>query len=318
MDNPTATPNPTPAAAGNEPAPSPAGGEPATPAPAKPMGTTPTGHRNTPDAGTTPAEPAAPTTDPSGEGTEGGQAPAATPQNNGQGDDPKPDVDYKTKFSESSKEAQRLLQVLKDAGIDPQTGQPIAAPGTEQPTGTRTEPEGVPTEPTPQPQAPLTDDQLAQAIPGFHNLSEAEKTMLRDTKATVKQMAAMQKLVTEMYDERMYKQQFADLTGKDQFKAIAEHADEFKELAYKDENLKVPLETLAGNFLYQKGLAAKPAEKLAEPPAPSGVEPGSGGGKKGAGKTQDGYTAEEIAQIRKTDPKRYAKLAREGKLKVRT
>jgi len=312
METPTGTPNPTPAPASTEPA----GGAPVEPT--KPiMGTTPGGHRNTPE----PTTPAPTTTPEGGNGTEGGQQPTTTPENNGQGDDPtKPveptDVDYKTKFSESSQEAQRLLKVLQEAGLDPKTGQPIAPTG-DTPTPTRMEPEGVPQEPTPQPTTTLTDDQLAQAIPGFHNLSDAEKTMLRDTKATVRQMAEMQKLVTEMYDERMYNQQVKDLTSKEEWKVISEHAEEFKEFSYKDENLKVPLETLAASFLYTKGLATKPAEKPATPP-PSGVEPGSGGGVEGSGKTEKGFSTEEIAQIRKTDPKRYAKLAREGKLKVRS
>lgn len=311
-----AVPNSTPAPASTEPA----GGKAPSAEPKKPMGTTPGGgHRNTPEPAT--PDPTTPTTPAEGgDGTEGEKAPEATPKQ-GQGDDPKEpvveNIDYETKFSESSKEAQRLLQVIKDAGIDPSTGKPIVESNDNQPAPTRTEPEGMPREPEPQTQAPLTDEQLAQAIPGFHNLTEVEKTMLRDTKATVNRLSKMQDLVTEMYDEKAHKKQFAELVAKDQFKALSEHAEEFNELAYKNENLKVPLETLAGNFLYQKGLATKPAEKPAKP-APSGVEPSSGGGKEGAGKTEAGFTSEEMATIRKTDPKRYAKLAREGKIKIRS
>lgn len=302
----------------NSPAPAPASNEPTTPAPSaeptKPiMGTTPTRQRNQAP------EPAAPTTpEGQGEGTEGGQAPAATPQNNGQGSEPEPD--YKVKFSESSKEAQRLLGILKAAGIDPETGQPIAQADSTPPAPAQepTRPAVRGEQPT-QPNVPLTDEQLTAAIPGFANLSEAEKNIIRDTKATVKQMAELKNLVAELYDEREFKKQMKDLTGKEQWKAISEHSDEFKEYAYKQENLTVPLETLAASFLYQKGLASKPAEQKPTPPPAAGLEPGSGGGKQGDGKTTaDGYTAEELANIRQTDPKKYAQLAREGKLKLRS
>lgn len=273
---------------------------------AKPvMGTTPTSYRNqVPESPTTPSTPA--------EGTEDAPAPAATSENKGQGSET--DIDYKVKFSESSKEAQRLLGLLKSQGIDPETGQPIA--GAEStPPAPKGEPErpAVRGEQPTQPQIPLTDEQLATAIPGFANLSEQEKSLIRDTKSTVKQINELKNLVSELYDEREFKKQFKGLTGKDEWKAINDHADEFKEFAYKQENLTVPLETLAASFLYTKGLATKPA---APKPTPKGVEPGSGGGKTGKTDT-DGYTAEEMSQIRKTDPKRYAQLARDGKLNIR-
>lgn len=286
----------------NSPTP-PAGNEPnnEAPEPKLPMGTTPTRQRN--------QQPQAPTTPPAGEqGTEGEQAPA-TPPEQGQGNDPE---DYKTKFSESSKEALRLLEVLKANGIDPATGQPIA-PAPSAPAEEPSRPAIRGDQPQ-QPEIPLTDEQLSKAIPGFANLTEQEKVLIRDTKATVKQIAELKSFVAEIYDEREYGKQFKALTSKEQWKQVAEHAEEFKEYAYKPENLQTPLETLAASFLYTKGLASKPKPT---PPAPTGLEPGSGGGK-GDGKTdKDGFSAEELATIRTTDPKRYANLAKSGKLKLR-
>lgn len=284
----------------NSPTP-PASNEPSNEAvePKMPMGTIPTRQRN--------QQPQAPTTPPAVEpGTEGEKAPA-TPPEQGQGNDPE---DYKTKFSESSKEALRLLDVLKAHGIDPATGQPIApAAPAEEPTRP-----AIRGDQPQQPEIPLTDDQLSKAIPGFANLTEQEKVLIRDTKATVKQIAELKNFVAEIYDEREYGKQFKTLTSKEQWKPIAEHAEEFKEYAYKPENLQTPMETLAASFLYNKGLASKPKPT---PPAPSGLEPGSGGGK-GDGKTdKDGFSAEELATIRTTDPKRYANLAKSGKLKLR-
>lgn len=288
----------------NSPAPAPAGNEPQGGAePQKPvMGTTPARQqRNTPPAQNTPD---------AGEGTEGEPAPAAAPQNKGQGE---PDgIDYKEKFSSSSREAQRLLDVLKANGIDPETGKPIAAPADT--TDNEPQAPAVRGEQAQQPSVPLTDEQLSAAIPGFANLTESEKNLIRDTKSTVKQINELTNLVAELYDEREYGKQFKALTSKEQWKKIAEHAEEFKEFAYKNENLKTSLETLAGSFLYQKGLAPKPKE---EKPQPNGLEPGSGGGKQPSNSEKDGFTAEELANLRRTDPKKYAKLAQQGKLKLR-
>ncbi len=270
-----------------------------------------------PVMGTTPArqqrnQPPAPTanTDDGGKGTEGQQAPATAPQD-GQGE-PEDKTDYKEKFSNSSREAQRLLDVLKANGIDPETGKPISqAQSTPAEEPTRLAVRG---EQPQQPNIPLTDEQLTAAIPGFANLTDSEKALIRDTKSTVKQISELKNLVAELYDEREYNKQFKALVGKEQWKSIAEHAEEFKEYAYKNENLQTPLETLAASFLYTKGLSDKQKEPK---PQPTGLEPGSGGGK-GEGKTdKDGYTAEEIANIRTTDPKKYAQLAQSGKLKIR-
>jgi hypothetical protein len=235
-------------------------------------------------------------------GTEGDEA-VITPKK----DDTKPEDDFKTKFSESSKEALRLLEVLKANGIDPATGKPMQKADDTQDT---------PVFRGEQPQSttvPLTEDQLKASIPGFENLTESEKVIIRDTKATVKQIAKLQNLVAELYDEREYGKQFKSLLSKPEWKALSDHSDEFKDYAYKSENLQVPMETLAASFLYQKGLANKPKETK---PQPTGLEPGSGGGKQGKS-DQDGYSLEEMNRLRTTNPKKYMQLARSGKLKFK-
>ena len=223
---------------------------------------------------------------------------------------PEDKEDYKTKFSESSKEAQRLLEMMKKHGIDPKTGEKIETPpAKEQPAPTTRTNEVAPTE-----QAPLTDTQLKTVIPGFENMSEDEKNVLRNVKTTAKELAEMKNLVAEINDERQYAKDFKALTSKEEWKKLAEHADEFKEEAYKTENLQTPLETLAASFLYRKGLSNKPAEK---PPAPKGIEPGTNGAKGGSPIVDDEMTPEQASELRKTDPRRYNALVRSKKLTIR-
>lgn len=279
------------------------------------------GQEQKPVLGTTPTsqqvQKPAPTSDTKPEGTEGEQKPNTPPQDNkGEGGDQKPQINYEEKFAESSREAQRLMDVLKAAGIDPKTGKPIEAPKQdEKPPEEGTQPAQEPTREAPQYEAPvLTDEELSKAIPGFANMSEGEKALLRDIKGTTKIIASMQRVLAEIVDEREYNKGFTGLTKKEEWKKIAEFADEFKEFAYTKDNLKVPLETLAASFLYKKGLGTqKPEEK----PAPSGVESGGAGKGEEKGTKDEGFTADEAAEIRRNDPKRYQQLVRSGKMKIR-
>lgn len=300
--------NPNPQAPANAPAEAPAAVE-----PKLPMGTTPTRQqRNTPPAAAE-AKPETPAngTEAQEEEEEAEKQKTTPPAESGQEDEA--EIDYKVKFSASSKEAQRLLEVLKANGIDPETGKPIAgAPNTEEEAEKPTIP--VRGEQPAQPEIPLTDEQLTKAIPGFANLTEQEKAIIRDTKTTAKNIVQLTNLVTELYDERMYNKEFKDLSSKKEWAKLAEFAEEFKEYAYKPEHLKVKMEVLAASFLYGKGTKTDKQK-----PAPAtGVEPGSGGGKSKNSGHADGYTADEMAEIRRTDPRRYNQLARDGKLKLKS
>lgn len=277
---------------------------------AKPvMGTTPTSQQ---------VQKPAPTSDEQkAEGTEGEEKkPDTAPNKEGEGE-PAGEPDYKEKFSASSAEAQRLHKLLKDAGIDPTTGKPIEAPAEgEKP---QEEQEQAPAEETvraeqPSDLKPLTDEELAKTIPGFANMSEGEKLLVRDIKSTVKALAKMQEFMAELHDERQFGKDLKALTGKEEWKKIAELSEEFKEFAYKKENLKTPLETLAAAFLHTKGVAT---EKKPEKPDRTGLEGGGSGNGEEKDVRNKGYTADEAAHLRKSDPKKYAQLSREGKLKIR-
>lgn len=247
------------------------------------------------------------TTDTTAQNSEGGDK-----KKENEGDDK--DVDYKKKFSDSSTEAQRMLDLFKSLGIDPKTGKPITKTEPDKPAeGTDKLP--VRGEKVEEASIPLTDEEISKAIPGFENLTEPEKAIIRDTKATVKKIAALEKIVAEIHDEKVFNKEFKDLVKKEEWKKLSDLSEEFKEFAYKDENLEVPLATLAAAFLHSKGSGKTKTEKT----PPEGIEKGGGGGKEATdhNKRGEGFTAEEAATIRKTDPKRYSKLIREGKLKIK-
>lgn len=121
--------------------------------------------------------------------------------------------------------------------------------------------------------------------------------------------------VAEMYDAQETAKQIAELTAKDEWKDLDQAA--FKEFIYKEENLGVKnLETLATMFKIEQDKAAA-AAAAQTPPTPEGGEPTTAGAKEiapGTGNTE--VTAADAANLRKTDPKRYAALIRAGKLKI--
>lgn len=223
-----------------------------------------------------------------------------------------PEIDYKTKFSESSKEAQRFMDLLKEHGIDPKTGKRAETPAPQP----KEEPTTAPTrEVTPSAEAPqLSDKALASIFPGFDTMTEEQKDIIRRSQDHAKHIAKMDELLAEIQDERVFNKEFNKIVKQEKWKTLRDFDEEFHEFAYKPENLKTPLEVLAAAFLHGKGQSSTsdtPAE-----PAPKGVEPGTHGPRGGA-PSDDGLSADEVAELRKTDPRAYNKLVRTGKLKMR-
>jgi hypothetical protein len=209
-----------------------------------------------------------------------------------------PVVDYKEKFGESTTENQRLMEIMKSNGIDPKTGEPINKPADITPKGDDP--------------STFTDADLADEIVGFEYLSEDEKAVIRNAKSTAKTLSELKKTVASLVDEKNFEKELKVLLANKAYSVIAENLDAFRAYAYKDENLKIPLKHLANSYLVEKGQTAPatPEEKR------DGLEDGSAGGYKAPPKPE-GYTAEEMERMRKNDPKKYIKLARSGKLKIR-
>lgn len=159
----------------------------------------------------------------------------------------------------------------------------------------------------------LTEAELRDLVPGYGELTSREKQLLKDTiDPIVKNQTAMAQQVAKILDKERFTNEIDALVEKDEYKVIAKHLAAFKKFAYQDENLNVPLDVLADSFIVRNKLNA------VEQPEPNrlGLEGGNNGG--GGPIKKDGYTAEEIKQIRTSDPKRYIELIRTGKLKQKS
>lgn len=280
----------------------------------------------TPPEGTPPAQPATPAepTNPPAEPGGTGQQPPAL-RNNPDGSPPATQpgepVNYEAKFSESTRENQRLMGLLQTAGIDPKTGQPVQPQGAQpgqQPA--------QPTEPYNQNPQRFTDEQLNTAIPGFSALTAEEKDVIRYAKNTAKTIADLQRTVAEMYDERKTNQQIEAMKGNEQFKPVADNEQLFRQYAYRPENLSLDIEHVAFKFMQELNAGTlqptTPTEPQGgnQPPNQPGMEGGTGGNKhvQGGG-GEPGVremTAAEAAELRKTDHRTYNELVRKKQLKI--
>ena len=221
--------------------------------------------------------------------------------------------DYKTKFSESTKEAQRLLDVLKANGIDPKTGKKADAGNNN--AGGQGNNNGA------NDQQFFTDADLEAAFPSFSTMGDDEKAILRQ----VGSLPKMARMVAEMYDKTTFIEQLEVLKADPANKLISENEKEFKEYAYKDGNLKLPIEVLADAFI---------GKKLREGAGNGANNNNNGGGQgnqgrqgmengsAGAGAGNDSgiveLTPDQAREMRQKDPKKYAKLAATKKLKIVT
>lgn len=264
-----------------------------------------------PDSTPTPAPEATPDSTPKPDSTPQTPAPTdATPANpdSGTGEQIRnaPEggdtVDYQSKFSESTRENQRLMEIMRQEGIDPKTGK-RSTPAEPAPTAPATP---APTAPT----QPLTYEQAVAQVPGFNTLSEQEKAVVLNPRQAYRDIEQVKQQVAQMYDQQETTRQIKELVGKEDYKDLDQ--DAFREFIYRDENLGVKnLETLAKMFKLEQ------ADTPPEPPTPEGAEPTTSGAKEiaqGSG-TQE-MTSADAAQLRTSDPRRYAKLIRTGKLRI--
>ena len=116
-------------------------------------------------------------------------------------------------------------------------------------------------------------------------------------------------------NKQAFASQFKTLVGKEEFKNIKSQRDSFEAYAYQDENLSTPIEVLARSFQVEKGLikAQKPDENDEGRP---GIEEGTGGGSNNQPSGKKGFTSAQAEKLRTEDPRKYNRLARDGKLNI--
>ena len=241
-----------------------------------------------------------------GNGTgNGGQDP-----NRGQGGSGQAGDDYKVKFGESTKENQRLMQVMKEAGLDPKTGKKAdagAGAGADDGSGAGEQPI-------------FTDEDLQAAFPSFATMSDQERGLLKQVGSFPKMM----RMVAEMYDKNTFGEQLDTIKADPANKLIADNEKEFRAFAYKDGNLKLPMDVLVDAFIGKKlraqaaagtGNGAGDGKGKGKTAKRDGMETGTSG-QGGSGDAAAEITAEQASELRKKDPRKYATLARTGKLRI--
>lgn len=159
----------------------------------------------------------------------------------------------------------------------------------------------------------LTEEELEDVVPGYAGLSEREKDLVKSTIAPfAKNVSALSGQVAKLLDQQRFGEELTDLLADPKYKVLIKHKEAFKKFAYTDEHLNTPLKTLANSYIYENDLKDEPEETPEEKAERLGLEDGGGSG--GKVPVKEGYTAEELAKIRTTDPRRYNRLAKAGKI----
>jgi len=232
--------------------------------------------------------------------------------NQGAGNGNQAGDDYQKKFSESTREAQRLLDVLKQNGIDPKTGKKAEAGDDNNDAGdSYNQGQGNDASDT-----FFSDDELAATFPSYATMTDQEKAVLKQVGSFPK----MARMVAEMHDKLTFSEQLEVLKTDPANELIAKNEKEFKAFAYKGDNLKIPLEVLKDAFIGQKlreqgsnaNQQAQGNDKGNQ--QRQGMEDGSAGA--GKGNASQEMTAEQVRDLRQKDPRKYNKLARAGKIKI--
>lgn len=113
-------------------------------------------------------------------------------------------------------------------------------------------------------------------------------------------------------DREKFEQDFSKAVSR--YPQLFAHRDDFKIFAYKPENLETPLLQLAAEYILEKGLYSQ-EEAQPEPQEEPSLEQGVGGDRQAPPK--EGYSPNEARHIRETDPRKYNRLVREGKMKIK-
>jgi len=208
-------------------------------------------------------------------------------------------VDYQKKFGESTTENQRFMDILKKNGIDPKTGERAQAQDDQGANDASGSPH-------------FTDTDLEAAFPSYNTMTDQEKAILKQ----VGSLPKMARMVAEMYDKTTFNEQLAAVTANPANAIIAQNEKAFREYAYKDSNIKLPMDVLVDAFIGKKlreqGANGNQQQQTTQR---QGIEQGTGA-QGGNGNASAEMTAEQAREMRTKDPRKYAELARTGKLKV--
>ena len=212
------------------------------------------------------------------------------------------EVKLKKQLSESSKEGIRLKKLSEDQSKEIE--------------GLKTELEDYKTSD----EIPLDQKELEKKYPYWDDMTDSEKENIRTIeRLKIKQARLDADLRKEKQDrikkeeEDRFERSFKKVLDSPAFaEDLKGREDEFKEFCYRDKNLgNTNLEVLAKSFLFD---VVKDRNKDEELKGRKGLETTTGGQKQTPPK--EGMTAEEVDALRKSNPRKYNEMIRDGKLKM--
>lgn len=190
-------------------------------------------------------------------------------------------IDYKKKFGESSREAQRLVEQ------DKLSKEKIKELEVELRKKER--------------DAPPSDEELQKRYPDWEYLDLSKRD-------SIKKEIDREKRLRKVEEQLAWENDFKSLLKKPEFSALKEREDEFKGFAYDYTEIK-DLTILAQSFLFEKGVKVEEPEII---PERKGLEKPTKGP---IDVPTSELTLEQIKTIRKEQPRRYIKMIQQGKIK---
>lgn len=206
---------------------------------------------------------------------------------------PEDTADYwKTKFQESSREAQIIAEREREA---------------KEKLEEATKPKEV------------TDETMKKDYPDWDNYDEGVKKALKNQAMQAQELAKLQASQSEYHNERKWRGQidgFLDENNETEKYPIAGKEAEFRKFVNKPERKGMDLDVLAAAFVYEVG-SSKPVK---EKPKKKGsmLESGSGAGATGKHKTdKKELTADDAKRLRENNPREYERKVRSGELDLK-
>lgn len=165
----------------------------------------------------------------------------------------------------------------------------------------------------------FTQDELSKMIPGYNDLApDQQKAIFESWSNMQRDLDGLKESVATMADRQIFEDGFKALIKDQEFSILKKHKDSFKNYAYSDEYRGIDdLMIIARNYIMEKKLFNPDNQEPKEekPVERNGLDSTRGGAKPSM--KNDGFSAEEISEMRTKDPQKYNRLAASGKLNVK-
>lgn len=205
-----------------------------------------------------------------------------------QGKDPinpnPPEPDYKVKFSESAKEAQRLLEEKRrlEAELEAERAKNIYSIT---------------------PSADPIEIELRAQYPDWDTFTDI-------TKQVIRRQHQDSKLLAELAAEKKWQTEINSLVADEKYKGL-DKDKEFERFALRPEHHSLPLKTIANAYLFEKNPPASVVPLAdSQPPTPvpdEGLPKGSAG-PRGEQNSNQKWKASDLKQLRTTDYKKWLEV----------